>query len=1637
MKRVLSLLSAVALLLMAVPVGVMPVAAATGNTTEFAGGSGTAEDPYLIATKHHLDNVRFYLSAHFKMINDIEFVEEDFAEGGDFYNNGVGWIPIGGYVSPTKFTGNFNGNGHKIVGLKIEANDWAVNKVYYLGLFADLAGVVHDLYFDKGSINLTKVYSGGGTYDFKCYVGALAGFASGADIKNVHASMNSINAIGGRVKGSVGGIVGCANNSSVNCCSNSSTISAQAPTNLGGIVGYTDDDNLTISMCYNTGDISNTNTSKDLGGILGEVSYHTYKGGSTTIIDCYNSGTITSGYRVGGISGFAYETTISNCYNVGILDARGVNSIAPGWTHSGSLFVSNSYYSIGNGDQTEGSTPLSDMQMQSNLSYSGFDFDTTWTMGGDPDYPYPELQAFALSGKLGIRGDVAYLSTVEPDLNQINRVDDTFTYEWLIDGVVVGTGDSYTLKAEDIGKVLCCKVTGTKEHNMGTLYSDGVVVSKAVQPDQPVVPELLMLDDNSFEITTNSNQEYSIDNVNWQSSGVFDNLDPNQGYTIYSRILENDLYLLGKSAPVLNVTTDRRPLYGTVSLVGTSRFGDTLTVDVSGVMPENATYTYEWKANGIVVGTGSTYKIAQDDIGKNITLSVKGNGDFIGTLTSASVTATKATVQLPNAPTIEETTNTTVKLIEKVNYEYSKDGAIWQDSPLFEGLSAATEYTFYQRVKETETTFASKSSSGTKVTTLKNNVAAPEKPVVEKVTNTTVTLKLLTGYEYSLDGLTWQKSNVFTGLSPNTEYSFCQRIAENKTDYASAQSGYTIVVTLKNTVAAPGAPKIEKATATSVTLVNTAGYEYSIDGKVWQTNNVFTGLTTLKTYTFYQRIKETNTDYTSATSAGTSFKVKYVADAPVAPTLTEKTNNKIVVQVKVGYEYSINKTTWTTTGVFTGLQPNQAYTVYGRIPETDTHYASAISNALTVTTLKNTVSAPAAPVLSSKNDVSVTLVANSAYEYSKDGTNWQKSNVFNGLTPNTSYTFYQRKAETNTAYASDKSVGLTVSTAKSTIAAPAAPTLVEKTATSVTLTSHSGYEYSKDGTTWQKSNVFNGLKPNTTYSFYQRVAETTNANASAASAALSVTTPKETAATPGSPTAIRVYPTSVVLALYTGYEYSMDGTQWQSSTTFSGLSANTSYTFYQRIAETTSTYASESSVALRIKTTPKNACSISPAKPIVTSVTSSSVALATREGYEYSKDGTNWQSSSTFTGLSANTSYTFYQRIKESAAELASNKSAGVSAKTDKAASGSTGVSTITNYQLLQNYIVRNGYTNSKGCKYIETERYSSGNTYTLKIIDTVDGLCFEMDAKSGNFTSSIGFTLSSTSKTFKVFHTLITSIEGAANTIVLDRTTITSNSWYTLSNGGVFQITASNATEVFNPQLQLLFTMFEALALDSGFTFGLKGLGFLSYSSYGDDVCDPVSGYHAGSTTTKNAYAATCTINGYTGDAYCSSCGEKKSNGSSIPSVGHHIYSDTCDATCNECGEERRVDHSYSNECDTSCNVCDVQREATVHCYDNDCDAHCNECNAERKPPHVYDNSDDLFCNGCGYERPPYTPGDLDGDDVVTDADAVHLLFYTFFPEDYALNQDCDFDGDGTVNDADAVYLLFYTFFPEDYPVV
>ena len=91
---------------------------------------------------------------------------------------------------------------------------------------------------------------------------------------------------------------------------------------------------------------------------------------------------------------------------------------------------------------------------------------------------------------------------------------------------------------------------------------------------------------------------------------------------------------------------------------------------------------------------------------------------------------------------------------------------------------------------------------------------------------------------------------------------------------------------------------------------------------------------------------------------------------------------------------------------------------------------------------------------------------------------------------------------------------ITVTIAKAGQDKPAAPTLRDRSYTSITLNEVAGAEYSKDGgKTWQSPPEFTGLTSGTTYEFVIRYAATDNYNASPASDAVKFTTRRHSSAT--------------------------------------------------------------------------------------------------------------------------------------------------------------------------------------------------------------------------------------------------------------------------------------------------------------------------------------------------------------------------------------------------------------------------------------------------------------------------------------------------------------------------------------------
>ncbi|MBQ6183034.1 MAG: hypothetical protein IJK33_04020 [Clostridia bacterium] len=61
---------------------------------------------------------------------------------------------------------------------------------------------------------------------------------------------------------------------------------------------------------------------------------------------------------------------------------------------------------------------------------------------------------------------------------------------------------------------------------------------------------------------------------------------------------------------------------------------------------------------------------------------------------------------------------------------------------------------------------------------------------------------------------------------------------------------------------------------------------------------------------------------------------------------------------------------------------------------------------------------------------------------------------------------------------------------------------------------------------------------------------------------------------------------------------------------------------------------------------------------------------------------------------------------------------------------------------------------------------------------------------------------------------------------------------------------------------------------------------------------------------------------------------------------------------------------------------------------------------------------------------------GDFDRDGDIDSDDAIYLLRYVMFEEEYPIDQSGDLDNDGDTDSDDAVYMLRHILFKDDYPI-
>jgi hypothetical protein len=154
-------------------------------------------------------------------------------------------------------------------------------------------------------------------------------------------------------------------------------------------------------------------------------------------------------------------------------------------------------------------------------------------------------------------------------------------------------------------------------------------------------------------------------------------------------------------------------LIGEVNISGEPIFGQTLTAEThlssSPAIPDLGELSYQWRRDttDIEGAIYATYTLTEDDVFESICVQVSAE-NCDGSITSSYVGPIKKAEQaMPEAPQMESNSDSSITLVAIEDGEYNMNGREWQDSPIFEGLTPSTSYTFTQRKKETRSHYTS------------------------------------------------------------------------------------------------------------------------------------------------------------------------------------------------------------------------------------------------------------------------------------------------------------------------------------------------------------------------------------------------------------------------------------------------------------------------------------------------------------------------------------------------------------------------------------------------------------------------------------------------------------------------------------------------------------------------------------------------------------------------------------------------------------------------------------------------------------------------------------------------------------------------------------------------------------------
>ncbi len=152
-------------------------------------GEGIDSSPYKVSTPEDVFNIGWFDGSYFELQNNIDFYSSTQLEGGAYYNNGEGWIPLLYHENI-----NLDGNGYTISNLKgyslfSELDDVTISNIKFSKCEVKHSGIVAEMVFN-GNFDNIEVDN---TNTINSAHGCITGYADGnISITNTMCSANLV-----------------------------------------------------------------------------------------------------------------------------------------------------------------------------------------------------------------------------------------------------------------------------------------------------------------------------------------------------------------------------------------------------------------------------------------------------------------------------------------------------------------------------------------------------------------------------------------------------------------------------------------------------------------------------------------------------------------------------------------------------------------------------------------------------------------------------------------------------------------------------------------------------------------------------------------------------------------------------------------------------------------------------------------------------------------------------------------------------------------------------------------------------------------------------------------------------------------------------------------------------------------------------------------------------------------------------------------------------------------------------------------------------------------------------------------------------------------------------------------------------